>query len=88
MKFHLPRTIKASNAIYESHINKTKSETVNPNANYIISQPTNVPPYVLNPSLNINILRHSPEPIVRFPTTPYHNPYSLPQPTNYYQNPR
>ena len=53
MNFHLPKTIKSSNLVYENRLIKTQQEPafVDNNANYIISQKPSMP-VMMNQPIN------------------------------------
>jgi len=68
MHFHLPKTLKTSNIIYETKPSKTQQDPFVENANYMITQTPNLP-MMTKPAMNQNIIRRSqsPEPIMNAP---------------------
>lgn len=71
MNFHLPKTLKTSNIIYETKIHKNQQDQgLIDNSNYLITQqiivPANVPtmvnPNIVNPNIHPNLIRRSVSP--------------------------
>ncbi len=80
MNFHLPKTLKTSNLVYEIKNTKNPQQnTFTDNANYLITQQTNVPIVIINPNMNPNTIRRSvsPEHFVQAPNQSYRNPYPV-----------